>query len=123
MPTKAAYELSGFCKTRHQLGLGYRAGQRQQNGLEGKCDFPQVLKSNCCHFLGSSFGSGKPGRKSGIMGSRKSKKIGAISGEKTLAPTLSNRFALTTKQKLNKKKQIKIEEKNGKTEKEKKRIR
>ena len=57
------------------------------------------------------------------MGSRKSKKIGAISGEKTLAPTLSNWFALTTKQKLNKKKQIKIEEKNGKTEKEKKRIR
>ena len=57
------------------------------------------------------------------MGSRKSKKIGAISGEKTLAPTLSNWFALTTKQKLNKKKQIKIEEKNGKTEKEKRRIR
>ena len=87
MPTETAYddELSVFCKTRHQSWLG-GTGQRQRNGLEGKCDFPQVMKSNCCHFLGSSFGSGEPRGEIGyyLWGQERAEKMGvAVTGEKT----------------------------------------
>ena len=97
MCRKAAHEPCGWI-VRQGIkaggGEGW-AGQRQGNGLEGKCDFPQVMKSNCCHFLGSNFGSGKPGGEKSGMGSRKSRKKEPLLERRPLS-TLNNRFALAT---------------------------
>ena len=89
---KAAHKASEYCETRHQSWGS--AGQRQRNGLEGKCDFPQVMKSNCCHFLGSNFGSGEPGGEIGCGVKKEEKKEPFL--ERRPLSTLSNRFALAT---------------------------